>query len=112
MSSVRPPQEKKRLAYARDHYNRNGESNKAWRKSKALKKAKSRRAYRKKSNDMLAAHTHEDGAPVTSIRKLQGARALKIADWGSIRLCDFVAGRKQQRQAMVGARKARKARRG
>ncbi len=34
MSSVRNPQEKKQLSYERDHYNRNGESNKSWRKTK------------------------------------------------------------------------------
>ena len=34
MSTVKTPTEKKRLAYERDHYNRNGESNKAWRKAK------------------------------------------------------------------------------
>jgi len=53
MSSIHTPQEKKRLAYQRDHYNRNGESNKAWRKAKPRKKAKARRAFRKASNDLL-----------------------------------------------------------
>ena len=37
MSSIHTPQEKKRLAYQRDHSNRNAESNKAWRKAKPRK---------------------------------------------------------------------------
>lgn len=111
MSSVHHPQEKKRLAYSRDHYNRNGESNKAWRKTKPLKKAKAQRAFRKKANDLLATCTPEETAPLASLRNLHGARVRKITDWGSIALRDFVAGRKAKRQAMIGAKKLRKARR-
>lgn len=111
MSSVRHPQEKKRLAFSRDHYNRNGESNKAWRKTKPLKKAKAQRAFRKKSNDLLAACIPEETAPLASLRNLQGARVRKITDWGSVALRDFVTGRKAKRQAMIGAKKARKSRR-
>ncbi len=111
MSSVRHPQQKKRLAYSRDHYNRNGESNKAWRKTKPLKKAKARRAFRKKANDLLAACTPEETAPLASLRNLHGARVQKITDWGSIPLHDFVKDRKAKRQAMIGARKTRKAKR-
>lgn len=111
MSSVRNPQEKKRLAYSRDHYNRNGESNKAWRKTKPLKKAKAQRAFRKKSNDLLATCTPEEAAPLASLRNLQGARVRKITDWGSISLRDFVAGRKAKRQAMIGAKKLRQSKR-
>lgn len=109
MSSVRDPQDKKLLAYSRDHYNRNGESNKGWRKTKPLKKAKEQRAFRKKANDLLASCTSEESAPLASVRKLEGARVRKITDWGSIALRDFVAGRKAKRQAMIGARKKRKA---
>src|SRR5215470_4660868 len=46
MSKVRDPVEKKRLAYARDHYNRGGQHDKGWRKIKPLKKMKARRAFR------------------------------------------------------------------
>lgn len=74
MSSVRHPREKKRLAYSRDHYNRNGESNKGWRKTKPLKKAKAQRAFRRKSNDLLATCPPEETAPLASVRKLEGAR--------------------------------------
>ena len=111
MSSVRHPQEKKRLAYSRDHYNRSGESNKGWRKSKPLKKAKAQRAFRKKSNNLLATCTPEESAPLASVRNLHGIRVRKIIDWGSIALREFVAGRKAKRQAMIGAKKARRARR-
>jgi hypothetical protein len=111
MSAVRHPLEKKRLAYSRDHYNRNGESNKAWRKTKPLKKAKAQRAFRKKSNDLLATCTSEETAPLASVRKRESARLRKITDWGSVALHDFVKGRKAKRQAMIGARKMRKAKR-
>lgn len=111
MSRVKNPVEKKRISYARDHYNRNGESNKSWRKTKPLKKAKANRAFRKKLKDLTLICALDESAPVASIRKLQGARHRKVIDWGPVHLREFVAWRKERRESSTGAKKTRRAKR-
>lgn len=106
MSTIRNPKEKKRLSYERDHYNRNGENNKSWRKAKPLKKRKAVKAFRKSSNDLIKVVGGGDGA-MNAERKLMSLRKEKIVDWGSIRLGDFVAGRKEMRAKRVNSRKRR-----
>ena len=106
MSSVKNPAEKKRLD-DRDHYNRNGESNKAWRKAKPIKKAKARRAYRKAANDLAGVCAAEDTAPVAAVRKKEGLRQRRVTDWGAMTLRDVVASRQKRRESTVGARKKR-----
>src|SRR5687768_17298379 len=108
MSSVHNPQEKKRLSYARDHYNRNGESNKAWRKAKPVKKRRARKGFRKSLNDLtrvVAAGQASENAE----RKLGSLRKKKVNDWGSIHLKEFVATRKRERSNRVKAKKLRRA---
>lgn len=104
MSSIRTPQEKKRLAYQRDHYNRNGESNKAWRKAKPRKKAKARRAFRKANNDLLRVSGDQ---PESVLRKQSSIRQRRVNDWGAIHLKEFVATRRVRNSLNTGAKKAR-----
>jgi hypothetical protein len=111
MSRIKNPVEKKRIAYLRDHYNRNGESHKAWRKTKPLKKAKARRAFRKKANDLIQICLSDESAPSASLRKQLGARQRQIFDWGPVTLREFVTWRKTKREETIGARKRRKAKR-
>jgi hypothetical protein len=108
VSSVKNPAEKKRQAYKRDHYNRNGESNKAWRKAKPLKKAKARRAFRKNTNDLTKMLIAEDAAPATAVRKQGRIRQKAVTDWGSVHLAAFVRSRLERRVASAGAKKKRK----
>jgi hypothetical protein len=109
MSSVRTPREKKRLAYERDHYNRNGESNKAWRKAKPLKKANARRAFRKASKDLLRiAGTEPDTASDSVVRKQSSIRQRRVNDWGAVHLREFVETRRIRNQLKTGAKKARR----
>ena len=109
MSSIRTPREKKRLAYERDHYNRNGESNKAWRKAKPLKKAKARRAFRKASKDLLrVAGTEPDAASDNVARKQNSIRQRRVNDWGAIHLREFVETRRVRNHLNTGAKKARR----
>jgi hypothetical protein len=108
ISSVKNPSEKKRHAYERDHYNRNGEANKAWRKAKPLKKSKARRAFRKNANDLTKILTAEDSAPATAVRKEGRIRQTVVADWGSVHLAEFVQSRLERRAASVGAKKKRR----
>ena len=84
MSTVTNPKEKKRLSLERDHYNRNGENNKAWRKAKPLKKKKAERSYRKKSKDLLLADATATG--INSSRRALSIKRTKIEDWGSVHL--------------------------
>lgn len=109
MSSIHTPGEKKRLAYERDHYNRNGESNKAWRKAKPLKKARARRAFRKTNKDLLrAAGTEPDAASLSVVRKQNSVRQRRVNDWGAIHLREFVKTRRIRNQRNTGAKKSRR----
>ncbi|MBK8479214.1 MAG: hypothetical protein IPL39_23920 [Opitutaceae bacterium] len=101
MSSTHTPQEKKRLSYSRDHYNRNGENNKSWRKAKPLKKRKAVRAFRKASNDLTKV-VAGGAAPKNAEKRLGSIRKKKILDWGSIHLSEFVATRKAQLAKRAG----------
>jgi hypothetical protein len=105
MSRITNPVEKKQLAYARDHYNRNGESNKGWRKIKPLKKAINQRASRRITKALLQHSRDEE----EQLRKLSNVKRRKVLDWGSIHLREFVANRKLHRLGMIGARKKRQA---
>ena len=109
MSSIRTPQEKKRLAYERDHYNRNGESNKAWRKAKPVKKARARRGFRKAANDLLHVCADQpENAPESVLRKQASIKQRRVTDWGAIRLKEFVATRRVRNSLNAGAKKARR----
>ena len=99
MSKVTSAPEKKRLAYERDHYNRNGESNKAWRRNKPRKKAKARRAFRKASNDLLqVSGPSPEDAPESVTRKQDSIQQRRVEDWGAIHLREFVATRRVRNQ--------------
>ena len=110
MSKVKSPPEKKQVAYARDHYNRNGESNKAWRKTKPIKKAKARRAFRKTSNDLVRVCGIEpDAAPANAMRKQGSIKQQEVRDWGPVTLREYVEARGTRNLTRSGDRKARKA---
>ena len=112
MSKVTSPTEKKRIAYERDHYNDNGESDKAWRRAKPLKKAKARRAFRKVCNDALhVCGAEPETAPVNAERKQGNIQQRPVVDRGAASLPEFVATRRVRNQANTGARNARRARR-
>lgn len=104
MSSVRNPQEKKQLSYERDHYNRNGESNKSWRKTKPKKKRKARKSFRKASNDLVKIVAGEVTS-LNAVKKLGSVSQRKVTDWGAIHLREFVENRKEMRQARIDSRK-------
>ncbi|MGV3755297.1 MAG: hypothetical protein ACO1QS_07940 [Verrucomicrobiota bacterium] len=110
MSSIRTPQEKKKIAYERDHYSR-GKHHKSWRKKKPLKKAKARRAFRRNSKDFLRITAAEpDTAPQNVQRKEGSIRQEKIQDWGVSHLKEFVATRRVRNGLNQGAKKARRLR--
>jgi hypothetical protein len=81
MSRVKNPQEKKRLAYELDHRNASGESVKAWRRNKPLKKAKANRSFRKATNDLVQATLREDIATQSAIKKAGSIIKENIIDW-------------------------------
>ena len=98
MSTIKDPVEKKRLAYDRDHYNRNGQHNKAWRRIKPLKKVQARRAYRKAANDLLRVCAADD-APLAATRAAGSILQRRVLDWGHMGLRDFVARARKRREA-------------
>ena len=93
------PQEKKKRAYLRDHYNRGGESKEAWRRGKPLKKRKARHSYRRRLAMELAKLALEDNPEETAIRRYTTVRQKKIFDWGVMSLREYVD------QALKGKRK-------
>jgi len=101
VSKVKDPVEKKRLAYKRDHYNRGGESNKSWRKSKPFKKAKARRAFRKNSNYFIRSSPLEEGTQIAANRKHGGVKQREVRDWGVMNLKQFVKSRLARRAASL-----------
>jgi hypothetical protein len=109
MSRVKNPSEKKRLAYEHEHRNAYGEPPKAWRKQKPLKKAKSSRAFRKATNDLLQVTLGEAEAPQNALRKSGSIRREEIVDYGKVKLGRHVKACIETRKAMVGARKRRQA---
>jgi hypothetical protein len=79
------PQEKKRLSYERDRRNRYGQNAKASRRLIPLRKAKAKRAYRKRTNQILssALSTSDllaDKAPENRIAAVQKKRWQKAPD--------------------------------
>jgi len=70
MSRIASPPEKNRVAYKRDHYNDNRESDTAWRNPSRSKRLKARRAFCKASNDFLRiCGAGLETAPVSAERK-------------------------------------------
>ena len=99
MSKIKTAPEKKRLSYERDHYNRGGENNKTWRKTKKVKKASARRVFRKAANDAVWAIVATDPDAAVEPKKKQALRQKPVVDWGSIHLREFVATRRRTRDA-------------
>lgn len=107
MSKVKTPQDKKRLTYELDHRNASGESVKAWRRNKPLKKAKANRAFRKTTNDLLQATLSEEDASQSAIKKSGSIAKEKIIDWGSVKLGIYIRYRLKYRKTSVDAKKRR-----
>jgi len=88
MSSITHPEVKKRLSLRHDHFNRNGQSNKAWRRIKPLNNRKAARAFRKSSNDLLKSDTeHVDN---NASRRMLSLKTRKVLDWGSVHLGEWL----------------------
>lgn len=98
------PQEKKKLAYLRDHYNRGGESKDAWRRGKPLKKRKARHSYRRKLKMELAKISLENDPEVSAGRRYTTCSQKKIIDWGVISLREYVGCSLQGKRKIAGLR--------
>jgi hypothetical protein len=105
MSSIRTPQEKKRLAYERDHYAKSeyDKARNGWR----IKKHKARRSYRHAA-DSLAKAAALDGE---SDAKIPAVQQRQVRRWGVPSLRERVASKIARRVRSVGAKKARRRRR-
>ena len=96
------PQEKKRLAYERDHYNRGGQSLPAWRRLKRRKKRKSTHSLRRKQRLQLLKLGGEDDSELAARRRYTTLKVRKVHDWGAIGLREFVDTRRARSQLRRG----------
>lgn len=103
MSSVHDPQEKKQLAYERDHYakSEHDKARNAWR----TKKHKARRSYRH-SVDSLARSAAFDAE---SDSKISAVRQQVVRRWGVPSLRERVGEKLKRRARDIGAKKSRQA---
>ena len=111
MSKVSHPEEKKRLSYERDHYNRGGQHDKAWRKIKPRKKTDARRAFRKALNNLVPAQVSEENEGKAVLRRIGSQQQEKVLDYGARPLGELVPSVIEGRKARVGAKKKRQAKR-
>ena len=102
MSAVQMPQEKKRLAYERDHYAK-GKSDKAFRKGWPKKKRKASRSFRHAAEALTKAASldTESDAKISAIRKR------RLRKWDVPTLRDRVAQKLARRVRTIGAKKVR-----
>jgi hypothetical protein len=104
------PQEKKALAYEHDRRNRYGQNAKASRKAIPLRKAKTKRAYRKSANQILSAASKTadllaDDAPENKIAGIQKKRWRKAPD---VSLRDAILAKKTWRLTRYGRKKRKR----
>ena len=109
MSTVKTPQEKKRLSYKKDHVVDGGENDKSFRKKWPRKKAGSNRVQRRRIAQVFVRPGVLDADEAESV--IKNVRRPKIRKWGVIPLGKAVANRQDSRVRNHGARKVRKARR-
>jgi hypothetical protein len=105
MSAVHTPQEKKRLAYERDHYAK-GKSDKAFRKGWPTKKRKASRSFRHAADALTKAASldTESDAKITAIKQRP------LGKWPVPSLREGVARKLDRRVRSIGAKKARRRR--
>src|SRR5882762_10277479 len=99
MSSVRTPQEKKQLAYERDHYAKSkvDKARKTWR----TKKHKARRSYRHAADSLARAAAFDGGSDA----KISAVQQRLVRRWPVPSLHEKVAHKLDRRVRSVGARK-------
>ena len=95
--TAKTPQEKKQLSYERDRRNRYGQNAKASRRLIPLRKAKTKRSYRKRTNQILAAAPKSadllaDDAPENRIAATPKKRWRKVPD---VSLKDAIKAKKE-----------------
>jgi hypothetical protein len=108
--SYKTPQEKKALVYEHDRRNRFGQHAKASRKAIPLRKAKTKRAYRKASNQILTAAPNTtdllaDNAPENRIAEIQKKRWRKVPD---VSLRDAIQAKKEWRVKRFGRKEGKR----
>src|SRR5258708_2718939 len=104
MSSVHTPQEKKRLAYERDHYAK-GKYDKAFRKGWPTKKRKASRSFRHAADALTRAASLD----AESDAKISTIKQRPLGKWPVPSLRERIARKRGRRVRSVGAKKARRA---
>jgi len=102
MSAVHTPQQKKRLAYERDHYAK-GKYDKAFHKGWPTKKRKASRSFRHAADALTKAASLD----VESDAKITTIRQRPLGKWPVPSLRERVAHKLDRRVRSIGAKKAR-----
>ena len=104
MSSFHTPQEKKRLAYERDHYAK-GKHDKAFRKGWQTKKRKASRSFRHAADALTKAASLD----AESDAKISTIKQRPLGKWPVPSLSERIAHKRRRRVRSVGAKRARRA---
>jgi hypothetical protein len=104
MSSVHRPQEKKRLAYLREHYAK-GKHDKAFRKGWPTKKRKAIRSFRHAADGMTKAAALDEGSDA----RISAIKQKPLSKWPVRTLKERLAQNLDKRARRIGAKRARHA---
>ncbi len=77
------PQQKKQLSYRRDHYVRGGESMRAWRQTKRVKKRHAIHTARQKAKTAISKVELEDSPAEAAARRYTTVRQKQVYQWGA-----------------------------
>src|SRR6185503_4686517 len=103
MSAVHTPQEKKRLAYERDHYPK-GKYDKAFRKGWPTKKRKASRSFRHAADALTKAASLD----AESDARISAIKQRPLGKWSVPSSRERVAQKLARRVRSIGAKKARR----
>lgn len=111
MSKIKSPPEKKKLRDEKDHYpGGNGESKRAWRRTKQVKKSDARRRFRKAANEAVKTIDPELADETREPSKRQALKQPEVREWGVVSVGEF--GRTRRRKSRKDSEAGRSGRAG
>jgi len=104
MSKITSPPEKKKQRDEKDHYSGdNGESKRAWRRTKQVRKSDARKRFRKAANEVVRAIDPAEPEDTEKPGKIQALRQPKVAEWGVMSGGEFAKTRRRKPKKASGA---------
>lgn len=97
MSKITSPPEKKKQRDQKDHYpGYNGESKRAWRRTKRARKSDARKRSRKAANAVVRAIDPAAPEDTEKLGKRQAQLQPKVAEWGVMSGAEFASSRRRK----------------